>query len=646
MQNSNIDDNIYSCSYEGRQLYKIKDNISEIEFNKRIYKITNDIQKTIDEFKNIPKQDSIESVYCSWSKMRLFGNVYKCNTCSKEFNMTCGTCPESQTSIICYNCNRNRNRNMLNLAISSEDIKLFLNTYFMNITNENFIIKTEDKEFIITCIKQFDKLIEIYNKYLNHNHNYNYEFFNFLTNSKQNISDFLKELFNINSANVNKINIIRNSKGQLIMLINDNVPYDFDIFDFCLIYNNDGFEFKSVYDILTKNGEKLHIKNKNNKSITEHISLKKKKLSLQEELNNVINSRLERDKSVQKYNESIIKYNASVSIQAAFRGKIKRDRERADEAARIAAAEAEKERLAIERLAIEEAAKQKRIAAAEKKASEIRAKEEEAARIAKEEEAVRQEVAKQERIVAEAAEAEKERLAIKRLAIEEAAKQQIIAAEEAAKQEANERADEIKRAVKEAEAQQTFGPTIKIILDRVIGELLSTDTANDIIMTLVKRFPNKIKNTTYLREYIKDYINNHKNDYTKEDKIRDKYLKADEHLTDEDIYLSVQVYTSCGDRTLSSDEEILFRNKSKTNTRYSFCRLTKYKDILQQYEANNFLPPGCYKDALDKVQLKESNTEGKDSVLNMWQSILSSKSRYRTAEENIKKHYITNEYKN
>ena len=45
MQNSNIDDNIYSCSYEGRQLYKIKDNISKIEFDKRIYKITDDIQK-------------------------------------------------------------------------------------------------------------------------------------------------------------------------------------------------------------------------------------------------------------------------------------------------------------------------------------------------------------------------------------------------------------------------------------------------------------------------------------------------------------------------------------------------------------------------------------------------------------------------
>ena len=39
----------------------------------------------------------------------------------------------------------------------------------MNITNENFIIKTENKECTITCIKQFDKLIEIYNQYLDNN---------------------------------------------------------------------------------------------------------------------------------------------------------------------------------------------------------------------------------------------------------------------------------------------------------------------------------------------------------------------------------------------------------------------------------------------------------------------------------------------
>ena len=714
MQNSNIDDNIYSCSYEGRQLYKIKDNISEIEFNKRIYKITDDIQKTIDEFKNIPKQDSIESEYCSWSKMRLFGNVYKCNTCDNNFNMTCGTCLESQNRIICYNCNIL----ILKLAISSEDIKLFLNTYFMNITNENFIIKTEDKEFIITCIKQFDKLIEIYNKYLNHNYNYNYNynFFYFLTNIEQNILDFLKELFNINNDNVNKINIIRNSKGQLIMLINDSVPYDFDIFDFCLIYNNDvkGFEFESVYDILTKKGKKLHIKNKNNKSIPKYISFEKKDLSLQEELNFIINSELNRTSLIDKYNKLRAKRlakaeaeKAKAIAEQAQAEKAKADEEKAKAIAEQAQAEkakaeeekakaiaeqaqAEKAKAEAEKAkAIAEKARAKRLAKAEAEkaqaekaranaekaranaekaranAEKARAKEEEARAKAKEEEAKRIAQLEAEKAKAKAKEEEAEKAQVKKAKAEaekaKAEAEKAKAEAEKAKAEAEaitkiqsvvrgrrnrktfiqKKAEKARANAKEENAKKTLGINAKRIIDERINVILSThEKDNNIIEELVKRFKTMVpKKTSYLRAYIKDYITNHKNYYTKENKSQDKYLKEDENLTDEDIYLSVQVYTTCGsgEKTLSPDEQILFREKSSTNNRPSYCRLIKYKKLLQKYKSNNFLPPGCYKDEVDKVQLKESNTAGKQSVLDMWLQF--TPDRTKKAEETITKQY-------
>ena len=623
MQNSNIDDNIYSCSYEGRQLYKIKDNISKIEFDKRIYKITDDIQKKIDEFKNIPKQDSIESEYCSWSKMRLFGNVYKCNTCDNNFNMTCGTCLESQNRIICYNCNIL----ILKLAISSEDIKLFLNTYFMNITNENFIIKTEDKEFIITCIKQFDKLIEIYNKYLNHNYNYNYNynFFYFLTNIEQNILDFLKELFNINNDNVNKINIIRNSKGQLIMLINDSVPYDFDIFDFCLIYNNDvkGFEFESVYDILTKKGKKLHIKNKNNKSIPKYISFEKKDLSLQEELNFIINSELNRTSLIDKYNKLRAKRLAKAEAEKAQAEKARANAEKARAKEEEARAKAKEEEA-------------KRIAQLEAEKAKAKAKEEEAekAQVKKAKAEAEKAKAEAEKAKAEAEKAKAEAEAITKI-------QSVVRGRRNRKTFIQKKAEKARANAKEEKAKQTLGINTKRIIDERINVILSThEKDNNIIDALVKRFKTMVpKKTSYLRTYIKDYITNHKNYYTKDNKSQDKYLKEDENLTDEDIYLSVQVYTTCGsgEKTLSPDEQILFREKSSTNNRPSYCRLIKYKKLLQKYKANNFLPPGCYKDEVDKVQLKESNTAGKQSVLDMWLQF--TPDRTKKAEETITKQY-------
>ena len=637
MQNSNIDDNIYSCSYEGRQLYKIKDNISKIEFDKRIYKITDDIQKKIDEFKNIPKQDSIESEYCSWSKMRLFGNVYKCNTCDNNFNMTCGTCLESQNRIICYNCNIL----ILKLAISSEDIKLFLNTYFMNITNENFIIKTEDKEFIITCIKQFDKLIEIYNKYLNHNYNYNYNynFFYFLTNIEQNILDFLKELFNINNDNVNKINIIRNSKGQLIMLINDSVPYDFDIFDFCLIYNNDvkGFEFESVYDILTKKGKKLHIKNKNNKSIPKYISFEKKDLSLQEELNFIINSELNRTSLIDKYNKLRAKRLAKAEAEKAQAEKARANAEKARANAEKARANAEKARAKEEEArakAKEEEAK--RIAQLEAEKAKAKAKEEEAekAQVKKAKAEAEKAKAEAEKAKAEAEKAKAEAEAITKI-------QSVVRGRRNRKTFIQKKAEKARANAKEENAKKTLGINAKRIIDERINVLLSThEKDNNIIDALVKRFKTMVpKKTSYLRTYIKDYITNHKNYYTKDNKSQDKYLKEDENLTDEDIYLSVQVYTTCGsgEKTLSPDEQILFREKSSTNNRPSYCRLIKYKTLLQKYKSNNFLPPGCYKDEVDKVQLKESNTAGKQSVLDMWLQF--TPDRTKKAEETITKQY-------
>jgi hypothetical protein len=546
--------------------------------------------------------------------------------------MTCGTCLESQNRIICYNCNIL----ILKLAISSEDIKLFLNTYFMNITNENFIIKTEDKEFIITCIKQFDKLIEIYNKYLNHNYNYNYNynynFFYFLTNIEQNILDFLKELFNINNDNVNKINIIRNSKGQLIMLINDSVPYDFDIFDFCLIYNNDvkGFEFESVYDILTKKGKKLHIKNKNNKSIPKYISFEKKDLSLQEELNFIINSELNRTSLIDKYNKLRAKRLAKAEAEKAQAEKARANAEKARANAEKARANAEKARAKEEEArakAKEEEAK--RIAQLEAEKAKAKAKEEEA-----EKAQVKKAKAEAEKAKAEAEKAKAEAEAITKI-------QSVVRGRRNRKTFIQKKAEKARANAKEENAKKTLGINAKRIIDERINVLLSThEKDNNIIDALVKRFKTMVpKKTSYLRTYIKDYITNHKNYYTKDNKSQDKYLKEDENLTDEDIYLSVQVYTTCGsgEKTLSPDEQILFREKSSTNNRPSYCRLIKYKTLLQKYKSNNFLPPGCYKDEVDKVQLKESNTAGKQSVLDMWLQF--TPDRTKKAEETITKQY-------
>ena len=277
--------NLYSYSYKGRQLClaRKRNLIDEDTFNKENTEAKKTIAEHYTDINNkLENTEEILNEYCVFCKLRLFGNIYECNKCTSKCHMVC--CHKGQ-EINCFKCIiidnpvNTEHKDLINIYLT-----MILNAHFMDISNGNFIIMAGNyKTFTITCEYQLNYILEKYiqkcksNDYIN--------IFDYLTDI-ENCKEILNKLFDIEQEHITKIHIIRNSKGQLILLINDQVEYDFNLFDFCLIKNLESqYEFKAIYDIINKTSP-LHVVDKTDE--TDLIKTRYYPKLKQEQINEIV----------------------------------------------------------------------------------------------------------------------------------------------------------------------------------------------------------------------------------------------------------------------------------------------------------------------------------------------------------------------
>jgi hypothetical protein len=223
---------------------------------------------------------------CNTCKLELLEKCRTCKTCSKDFHLNC--CYRLAEDNICLICmikedmGAHNSHTLVSLQQIQEYIKTFLNSHFMEVSNGNFIITAFDKIFTITCENQLNTVIADYITKCKNKISENDKFFSiydYLTDPI-NYKYILETLYDytIETDDIDKIHIIRNFKGQLILIMNNpsninlsNInSYAYNVFDFCLIpktvtntVTNITYEFKAFYDILDTD---IHISDIANKT--------------------------------------------------------------------------------------------------------------------------------------------------------------------------------------------------------------------------------------------------------------------------------------------------------------------------------------------------------------------------------------------
>lgn len=219
---------LYSLSYLGRQ-FCIKYQRDQLD-SEIIADFKGQLNAPIKLYTEEPcaPQEDYEGHVCHYCKLQLFGNVYKCNKCSKRndchfVHMAC--CKETNDKeIICLHCILGRTN--YEQASKESLIRRFLNAHFR------------------TFDSPYNKLIEYYVNHYNDFYNENGIVLNFF--------DFLKNM---------GVNVIRKFNGNCVILFNDEDlrNFQFNPFDFFLTIIQNKSNFIPVYDILLTEGVEIHI---------------------------------------------------------------------------------------------------------------------------------------------------------------------------------------------------------------------------------------------------------------------------------------------------------------------------------------------------------------------------------------------------
>jgi hypothetical protein len=233
---------------------------------------------------------------CEVCKLKVLKKGRKCVSCNSYCHINCCPGEDNRSGAVCLICLMKAGIFMT--TEGSERVKLnrvclylkdLLNSHFMDINNGNFIIINNNNILTITCDKQFNEIISNYittceQSCTTEGGERYYSIFDYLINPES-YKYILNNLFNIKYNNEDDvINIIRNFKGQLVVIIGNDQNYDYDIFDFCLIKNaiTNIYEFKAFYDIIDKD---IHIADINT---TTHYH---PKISYSEEIIKILNNK-------------------------------------------------------------------------------------------------------------------------------------------------------------------------------------------------------------------------------------------------------------------------------------------------------------------------------------------------------------------